>query len=317
MFDFLVSADLLIDDFPSAVRTIQARLGFGEAKPQWYAGGEGRGFEVVFLRTDARLGGSPTRLEVMAATGVDPDLPAPQTLSHMPGLRRAQANAPVRTHGTVFAVSDMEEAIERVRRGGFRHWLDAANELMPHHRLWVGVSEEEKDVWIPGDDGGLLIELVETVTIAGLMPSAPGATPEPELPPGAMTRIAARRWLVPDLGRSTNSLHATFDCSIGPVTGTPDGSRTAPIECAHPRSAVVEMVQPAPRTPGAALVAAHGPLPWTIVVAVNDLAVKAADLEERGTPFRRVDDQVTGAPALAPEPEATLGVPFEFVEESS
>jgi hypothetical protein len=80
MFDFLVSADLLIDDFRSAVHTIQARLGFGEAKPQWYAGGEGRGFEVVFLRTDARLGGSPTRLEVMAAAGVDPDLPAPQTL---------------------------------------------------------------------------------------------------------------------------------------------------------------------------------------------------------------------------------------------
>ena len=78
----------------------------------------------------------------------------------------------MRTHGTVFAVSDMEEAIERVRQGGYRHWLDAANDLMPHHRLWVGVSEEEKDVWIPGDDGGLLIELVETETIPGVMESA-------------------------------------------------------------------------------------------------------------------------------------------------
>ena len=100
MFDFLVSADLLIDDFPAAVDTMQTRLGFGEAKPQWYAGGEGRGFEVVFLRTDARLAGSPTRLEVMAATEVDPVLPAPQTLSHMPGLRRAQARAPVPELGT-------------------------------------------------------------------------------------------------------------------------------------------------------------------------------------------------------------------------
>jgi hypothetical protein len=315
VFDFLVSADLLIDDFPAAVRTMQARLGFGDAKPQWYSGGEGRGFEVVFLRTEARLAASPTRLEVMAATAVDPDLPAPQTLAHMPGLRRAQAAAPVRTHGTVFAVSDMNEAIERVRRGGYRHWLDSANELMPHNRLWVGVSEEEKDVWIPGDDGGLLIELVESVTIPGVMESAGDPPPLPALPPGAMTRIAARRWLVPDLDVSIARLHATFDCSIGSIAPTAKGARAAPILCAHPRSAVVDLVQPAPETPEAQLVKAHGPLPWTIVIAVNDLAAKADDLEERHTPFARVNDDVTGDPALAPEPTATLGVPFVFVHE--
>jgi hypothetical protein len=317
VFDFLVSADLLIDDFSSAVETMQARLGFGDAKPHWFAGGEGRGFEVVFLRAYARLQGSPTRLEVMAARAVNPELPVPQTLAHMPGLRRTQAGAPVRTHGTVFAVSDMEDAIERVRRGGYRHWLDAANTLMPHHRLWVGVSEEEKDVWIPGDDGGLLIELVETATIPGVMESAEAPPPQPELPAGAMTRIAARRWLVPDIDQSMASLHATFDCSTGPLARTANGSRTAPIVCVHPRSAVVDLVQPAPGTPQATLVAAHGPLPWTIVIAVNDLEAKASDLLERQTPFAHVHDDVTGAPALVPEQTATLGVPFAFVQEST
>jgi hypothetical protein len=209
----------------------------------------------------------------------------------------------------------MDDAIERVQRGGYRHWLDAANELMPHHRLWVGVSEEGKDVWIPGDDGGLLIELVETVTIPGVMQSAGAPAPSSELLPAAMTRIAARRWLVPDLDRSIASLHATFDCFTGPVSRTAAGSRTAPIVCAHPRSAVVDLVQPAPGTPEAELVAAHGPLPWTIVIAVNDLAAKAEDLSERRTPFTPVDDDVTGAAALAPDPDSTLGVPFEFVEE--
>ncbi len=252
----------------------------------------------------------------MAANAVDPDLPAPQTLPHMPGLRRAQADAPVRTHGTVFAVSDMDEAIVRVRRGGYRHWLDAANDLMPHHRLWVGVSEEEKDVWIPGDDGGLLIELVESVTIPGVMESADEPPPQSELPPGAMTRITARRWLVPDLDQSIARLHATFDCSIGPVTRTADGSRTAAIVCAHPRSAVVDLVQPAVGTPQAELVDARGPLPWTIVIAVNDLAAKAHDLEARRTPFAHIEDNVTGVPALAPEPATTLGVPFVFVREN-
>ena len=80
----------------------------------------------------------------MAANDVDPGLPAPRRCHTCPGLRRAQDDAPVRTHGTVFAVSDMDEAIERVRRGGYRHWLDAANELMPHHRLWVGISEGKR-----------------------------------------------------------------------------------------------------------------------------------------------------------------------------
>jgi hypothetical protein len=133
---------------------LEQRLGFRAPKPEWYGGGPGRGYDVVFLRTHPRLQGSPTRLEVMAAPEVDPDVPPPRTLPHMPGLRRAQENAPVRTHGTVFAVSDMDDAIERVRRGGIRHWLDAANDLVPYHRLWIGVSETEKDVWIPGDDGG-------------------------------------------------------------------------------------------------------------------------------------------------------------------
>jgi hypothetical protein len=317
VFDFLVSADLLIDDFPSAVQTMQERLGFDDPKPQWYAGGEGRGFDVVFLRTQPRLQAAPTRLEVMAANDVDPDLPAPQTLPHMPGLRRAQAESPVRTHGTVFAVSDMDEAIDRVQRGGYRHWLDAANDLMPHHRLWIGVSEEEKDVWIPGDDGGLLVELVESVTLPGVMESADVPPPPAELQPGAMTRIRARRWLVPDLDQSIARLHATFDCRIGPVTQTVDGSRAAAIICAHPRSAVVDLVQPAPGAPQAEFVAARGPLPWTIVVAVNDLAAKADDLEARRTPFTHVEDNVTGVPALAPAPATTLGVPFAFVQESS
>jgi hypothetical protein len=210
----------------------------------------------------------------------------------------------------------MDEAIARVRRGGFRHWLDAANELMPHHRLWVGISEEEKDVWIPGDDGGLLIELVETATIPGVMESADAPPPESELRQGAMTRITARRWLVPDLDQSIARLQATFDCSISPIAQTADGSRTAAIRCAHPRSAVVDLVQPAPGAPHAEFVAARGPLPWTIVIAVNDLAAKAHDLEARLTPFTRVDDNVTGVPALAPEPATTLGVPFTFVQET-
>jgi hypothetical protein len=316
VFDFLVSADLLVDEFATAVAGLQQRLGFGEAKPAWFGGGEGRGFEVVFLRTHPRLQGSPTRLEVMAARALDPEVPAPQTLPHMPGLRLAQEAAPVRTHGTVFAVSDMADAIERVRRGGFRHWLDAANDLMPYDRLWVGVSEEDKDEWIPGDDGGLLVELVETDSIPGVMESATEPAPPRAAAPGAMTRIAARRWLVPDVDESVARLHTTFDCTTGPRQQTAGGSRVVSILCAHPRSARVDVVQPAPGSPEAGLVAAHGPLPWTIVIAVDDLDAKADDLRARGTEFDRLIDDGTGADSLAPSPAQTFGVPFLFVEEA-
>jgi len=314
VFDFLVSADLLVDDLEGAVANLQSRLGFSEAKAQWYAGGEGHGFEVVFLRTHRRLQGSPTRLEVMAARSVSPDVPPPRTLPHMPGLRLAQEAAPVRTHGTVFAVTDIESAIERVRAGGFRHWLDASNDMVPHHRLWVGVSEEEKDRWIPGDDGGLLIELVETRSIPGVMESALEPPPPLDAPAGAMTRIAARRWLIPDVEESSARLHATFDCSISPVVETAGSARVASIRCAHPRSALVDLVQPAPGTVEAELVAAHGPLPWTIVIEVDDLDAKAADLGARGTGWDRVVDDLLGVDVLRVEPTQTEGVPFAFVE---
>ena len=51
-------------------------------------------------------------------------------------------------------------------------------------------------------------------------------------------------------------------------------------------------------------------------MAVNDLAAKAHDLEARRTPFVHIEDNVTGVPALAPEPATTLGVPFVFVQET-
>ncbi len=314
MFDFLVSADLLVDDFSSSVSELQQRLGFGDAKAAWFGGGEGAGFEVVFLRTHPRLQGSPTRLEIMAARSLDPEVPAPRTLPHMPGLRRAQEAAPVRTHGTVFAVSDMPDAIERVRRGGFRHWLDAANDLMPYDRLWVGVSEDEKDRWIPGDDGGLLIELVDSASIPGVVESAAAPAPEQGGGPGAMTRIAARRWLVPDVDESVTRLHATFECTTGPVEATATGSLTAPILCVHPRSACVDLVQPAPDSREAAVVATNGPVPWTIVIEVDGLDAKGADLDARGTEFERVIDDVTGLDGLAPAPTQTAGVPFLFIQ---
>jgi hypothetical protein len=128
-----------------------------------------------------------------------------------------------------------------------------------------------------------------------------------------MRRIAARRWLIPDVAASIARLHATFDCTTGPIERTESGALTAPILCAHPRSARVDLVQPAPGSVEAALVAAHGPLPWAIVIEVADLDAKAADLDGRGTEFATIVDDITARPALSPAPVQTANVPFLFI----
>jgi hypothetical protein len=322
MFDFLVSADLLIDDFTAVVDAAQTRLGFGAPRDTWYGGAEGRGFEVVFLRAQPSLKSAPTRLEIMASRSIDPSVPVPMTLPHMPGLRKHQEAFPVRTHGTVFATSRMEEAIDRVERLGIRHWLDAKNELAPFDRLWIGVAEDAKDEWIPGDDGGLLIELVESASIPGVVESA--ALPDPTdlstLEPGALVRIVARRWLVPDVEQSQSSLHHTFGIDIDPQVPEPTArggsDRVVTIRPNHPRSAVVDLIQPGPGTPEAALVARHGPLPWQIVVAVNGLDAKRDDLDARRTPYEVRADHVSGADSIVVDPAVLSGVPLSFVDVS-
>jgi predicted enzyme related to lactoylglutathione lyase len=314
--EFLVSADVLIDDFVGTVAAAQTKLGFGPPKDTWFGGGPGRGFEVVFLRTQPSLKASPTRIEIMAARDIDPSLPVVTTLPHMPGLNRHQAAYPVRTHGTVFAVQDLDAAIERVQRAGLRHWLDAKNDLVPHHRLWIGVTESAKDEWIPGDDGGLLIELVDAASIPGVVESAAVADPTPwgELAPGALVRVIDRQWLVPDVDASRDRLHASLGFELGiaePVTNHA-GARQITIRCAHPRSATVTLMTPTAGTVEHEYVAAHGPVPWRIVIAVNDLDAKAKDLSARGTPYRRIDDDRDGQPSLAVHLDV-LGAPVSFI----
>ena len=135
--------------------------------------------------------------------------------------------------------------------------------------------------------------------------------------PGAMTRIAARRWLVPDLDRVDRPPARHFRLLHRPGRAHHRRVAYGARSCAHIR-AVPSSIWCSPHRGHHRrhFVAAHGPLPWTIVVAVNDLAAKAEDLETRLTPFTQVDDDVTGAPALAPDPATTLGVPFVFVEEA-
>jgi hypothetical protein len=316
--ELLVSADLLVEDADSAVRAYVDRLGFAEPEASWWSGGDGHGFRVVFLRAQRSVTAAPTRIEIMEPRSLDLAVPAPATLPHMPELFGLQQDWPSRTHGTVFATATMDEHISAVQKLGTRHWLDAANDVYPHHRLWFGVTEEEKGHWIPGDDGGLLIELVEFGILGpkvGASLHEPDPTPWDDLAPEALVRVRARRWLVPDLGESRRRLaeHVGIDSSEPVEARGLTWSRISP---RHPRSATVDLVEPAPGTADADLVRKLGSVPDRIVIEVCNLDAKAEDLVRRGTPATRTTDPLDGIPAIEVDRDSAGGTAVSFVQAS-
>lgn len=316
--ELLVSADLLVEDADSAVRAYVDRLGFAEPRESWWHGGDGCGFRVVFLRTQHSVSAAPTRIEIMEPRSLDPARPASATLPHMPELFGLQQDRPSRTHGTVFATATMDEHITAVQELGTRHWLDAANDDYPHHRLWIGVTEEEKGRWIPGDDGGLLIELVEYGILGpkvGASLHEPDPTPWDDLAPEALVRVRARRWLVSDLGESRRRLaqHVGIDSSAPVAAKGLTWSRIIP---RHPRSATVDLIEPAPNTSDSDLVRKWGSVPDRIVIEVCNLDAKAQDLARRGTPVTMTTDPLDGIQAIEVDRDTAGGTAVSFVQAS-
>src|SRR5262249_62278910 len=132
---------------------------------------------------------------------------------------------------------------------------------------------------------------------AGRADRSAGATPE------TMVRIAAREHLVADLGDTLQVLDRTMRWKPARVADE-SGCRRAVMAFSAPRSARLELVQPA--GPGRVQDAFEqlGPGAWTIRVAVIDVTAKAEDLAARGTPY------IAENGILRVDPAVTCGVPF-------
>jgi Glyoxalase/Bleomycin resistance protein/Dioxygenase superfamily len=316
-FDALASADFLVPDRDAAVAMVQQVIGLGEPKPRWSHGGPGAGHRVTFCRANPTLAVSPTLIELIEAADVDPGRSITEVVPNVGGLAVLQGDRPLKTHGAPVASSSVDDLIERARSRGVRHWVQRSSAAYPFNRLWMGITADDLAGYRPESDGGLMLEVVPTVTL--MIPpeaiDAPADTAD-AAEPGGMIRTASRGFLTDDLDRSLDALadFLAWEPELGPENGE-SGSRRAVLGFRVRRSARIELLAPAPDSQEGRFLQQWGPGIWHVRIAVRDLAAKADDLRSRGTPFTEVR---TGfeqpATVLRVDAAATPACCFEFSE---
>jgi hypothetical protein len=313
-FDLLINAEVIVDDVSIAERVFVERLGFPEPKSTWSRKEPGFGFTFLFARVHPSMAVSPTRIEAMAVAPLDQAFDPEFTLPFLPKLLAAQGDRPWKTHGNEVAASDIDAVAARLEANGCRFHTMPRTEQTPNARLWLGWTSEDPGDYRPDDDGGLFMEVCET---AALMQGPRLFVPEEcsAGPAGSMVRVVQRSWIVEDLEQSLAALERNFDWRpcLGPEFDTVTGCRRAVLSFVHPRSAVVELLQPVASGEVADSLEAWGPGSWAIRIGVNDLEAKADDLRRRATGF----DYRTGSEGdpIVRVDSASLGVPglFEFM----
>lgn len=313
-FDLVINAEVVVEDVTAASRVFVDALGFPEQRPSWGSAEPGKGFTYFFARVHPSFKVSPTRIEAMAVSSLDPDADPATTLSFLPALLAAQGARPWKTHGNELATPDIDAVAERLRRNGCPFFTMPGVGGNPFTRLWLGWTGDAPGAYRPQADGGLMLEICET---GALMqgPDLWDPLPTPVLQPGSMIRVLERAWLVSDLEQSLRVLEENLAWvpehrGLDPATGC----QRAVMSVNHPRSARVVLLQPVGPGEVSEAVARWGPGAWTITIGVNDLEAKAADLRSRGTAFSSTE-RADGAPSVRVD-TGPLGVPglFEFAE---
>src|SRR3954469_1084486 len=195
VFDALASADFLVSDKDAAVAAVQRAFGFMAPKPRWSHGDAGAGFRVTFCRPNPSLVQSPTLIELIEPAPLDSQRPLGEVVPNVQGLAEMQRDRPLRTHGAPIASSHVADLVESVRSKGVRHWVQPGRPGFPFLRLWIGITAESLAGYQPDDDGGLMLEVVDTVTL-GL--PADALYTDPPAPEGRMVRTLSRGFLVED-----------------------------------------------------------------------------------------------------------------------
>jgi hypothetical protein len=315
VFDFLINAEVIVDDVDVAERVFVDALGFPEPRPSWSGKEPGYGFTFLFARVHPKLKLAPTRIEAMAIAPVDQAVDPIFTLGFLPDLLSTQGDRPWKTHANEVATSDIAAVAARLRSRGCSFYEIPRGEQNPNARLWLGWTEDAPGKYRPDDDGGLYIEVCETEAIS---PNADifEPMPEPDLAPGSMVRVLRRSWIVPDMAATLAALQQNFGWlpARGPHIDDHAGARRALLRFAHPRSAELELLEPVGPGEIEDSLRAWGRGAWSITIGVNDLEAKAADLVRRGMEIHH-RTQPGGATAVGVDTGA-LGVPgrFEFAE---
>jgi hypothetical protein len=313
--DFLFSADMLVAEPRTAVAKMINSIGLPPPGPRAFVDFEESGWDCAFALVNKDWAVGPTRLEVIGPKRY----PGTPEKSRGQSMADVQGEKPCKTHATVVATSEIERLAEHVARLGLRHWLEEEGENgVPFTRLWMGVSEAEPCDYEPEADAGLIVELIPSDSSAFSPKLFRRPPPEPVDPvAGQMIRILSRAFLVDDLDATLRTLERNllWEPSGAIAEDRDAGYRYALLAHDYAQGATLKLIEPLdPDRPEAAFLARWGPSPFTIRIAVHDLAAKCDDLQARRTAFDERPATAHEPERLAIDPRVTAGMPFELVE---
>ena len=114
MFDLLINSEVIVEDVAVAERVFVDVLGFPPQRDSWGSKHPGFGFTYLFARVHPSLKVSPTRVQAMAMTSIDPAIDPKLTLPFIPALLAAQGRRPWKTHANELATSDIQAVAARL-----------------------------------------------------------------------------------------------------------------------------------------------------------------------------------------------------------
>lgn len=317
MYDLLLTADFMVDDPDEMAKKLNAALGI-HTHENWRQAFDTHAYIAHFLRVHKSLAVAPTRVEPQGHLD-RPNAGDPHFRPHLKSLSEFQGpDRPMKTHSIVLASDDIDAVAERLFRRRVPFRMAQRTPEMPWDRLWVGLTPERPQ-YEPWVDGGLCIEVIPLKPLRLPVEVFEDPPPAPRgIQPGEMVRVVSRGYLVRDVDDTLRRLSTNLDLEPqGTVrTFASEGYRRAQFGFTIRHGASLDVIEPTRWNSETGLYLNNwGPGPYYTRIAVNGVEAKAADLEERGTPFSWLSgSEATGGPALRVDPDALDGALFEFVE---
>jgi hypothetical protein len=313
LFDLLMSADMKVADPDVMTTALTDRLGVLQ-HPKWRMAIPTSSYVAWFLRTQQSLAVAPTRLEPQGH--VDrPNLGDPAFNEYLDSVVAFQGrHRPVKTHSTIVTTSDFDGLIERLLRRRVPFRIAPTSPELPMPRLWLG-STPEHPAYRPDADGGICLEVLPTRSLQ--LPPGTEDAPEPDDPsPADLVRVVARSFIVRDLADILARLSRNLGWEPHAVEELRDARcRRARFTFGLRHSATFDLLEPLDAGSEAGrYLATWGPGPYTVRLSTVDLDAKAADLEARGTRYRRVPPGDDLGPALRVHPADLLGLEVEILQ---
>lgn len=313
-YDMVHSPDAVVHDVAATSRLMVARLGLIEPRDAWFQPSRRHGYEALFARVHPSREVAPTRLEVISP-GPHTDTGSEDIPAYISEAAALQGDRPLKTHATVLTSSAFDELVDDLARRGVRHRVDPPSADLGHPRLWIGFAPGEGSKYRPDDDAGLLLEVIPTQCLQLPETVADGLAPSTSsMPPASMIRVAARSHLIADLDAALHTLEDRLGWPVDRITGTP-GGRRAVMAANYARSARFELIEPGVDADAEEHFSRWGPGAFATRITVGGLDAKAADLEERGTGFRR-QHSCDGVALLRVDLDAVPGFLVDFVDEA-